>query len=168
MLRLAPGPPVDYGLCGQVVTLYHPLGRGAGFACARTVFRGAFLEWRLSETQDRVGGWQAESFLLVLPNGWNGRPVWAPPREYEALEAPARAGRFTLAPGDKLLEGEGPAIESREAWAALTPAARPGLLVVKEVEPKTFGGGVCHIEGGAGRWRRRAGVTGRGQGAYLR
>ena len=51
---------------------------------------------------DRGGSWEAKSFLLVLPNGWDGRPRWAPPEEFDALDEAGRAGRFTLAPGDKV------------------------------------------------------------------
>ena len=40
MLWVKAGPPVDYGLCDQVVTLYHAgFGTdGRGFDCARVVF----------------------------------------------------------------------------------------------------------------------------------
>ena len=157
MLRVRQGPPVDYSLCDQVVTLYHAgFGADGGeFACARVVFRGAFFEWRENQTVDRGGSWESKSFLLVLPSGWGGRPVWTPPEEFDALEEAGRAGRFTLAPGDKVLLGEGPEAATREAWAALAPAQRQGLAAVREVEPKYWRGRVCHVEGGADKWRRR-------------
>lgn len=139
---------MDYSLCDQVVTLYHPLGQGEAFACTRTVFAGAHLDWRKNQTVNKAGSREVNSFLLVLPSGWNGRPVWVTPQEYDVLEPAARAGRFTLAGGDKVLLGEGPAIESREAWAKLLPARCSGLVVVRDVDPKYWRGEVCHVEGG--------------------
>ncbi len=150
MLRVRQGPPVDYSLCDQVVTLYHA-GFGAdgkGFACARVVFRGAFLDFKKAQTVDKTGSREANSFLLVLPSGWGGRPVWMPPEEFDALEEAGRAGRFTLAPGDKVLLGEGPVITAREEWQRLIPASCYGLVVVKDVDPKYWQGAVCHVEGG--------------------
>ena len=150
MLRVTAGPPVDYSLCDQVVTLYHagfgPDGRG--FACARVVFKGAFLDWKKAQAVDKTGSRETNSFLLVLPSGWDDRPRWAPPEEFDALDEAGRAGRFTLAPGDKVLLGEGPQVDTREAWAALRPAGASGVVVVKDVDPKYWRGSVCHVEGG--------------------
>lgn len=169
MLWVKAGPPVDYGLCDQVVTLYHAgFGTdGRGFDCARVVFAGAFFEWRENQAVDRGGSWEAKSFLLVLPNGWDGRPRWAPPEEFDALDEAGRAGRFTLAPGDKVLLGEGPQVDTQEAWAALLPARKQDLATVREVEPKYWRGDVCHVEGGAGKWHRRTSAPARGAENHL-
>lgn len=150
MLRVRQGPPVDYSLCDQVVTLYHAdFGAdGKGFACARVVFRGAFLDWKKAQAVDKTGSRETNSFLLVLPSGWGGRPRWASPEEFDALDEAERAGRFTLAPGDKVLLGVGPEVATREAWAALRPAGEHGLVVIKDVDPKYWRGRVCHVEGG--------------------
>ena len=150
MLRVRRAPPVDYSLCDQVVTLYHAdFGAdGKGFACARVVFAGAFLDFKKAQTVDKTGSREANGFLLVLPSGWSGRPTWMPPEEFDALEEAGRAGRFTLTPGDKVLLGQGPKVATREAWAALRPAGASGVVVIKDVDPKYWRGSVCHVEGG--------------------
>ena len=51
-------------------------------------------------------------------------------------------------PGDKVLLGEGPEVNSREDWAAFIPAKVPGLVVVEYVEPRYWQGKLCHIEAG--------------------
>lgn len=147
MLAVRRGPPLDYSLCNQTVTIYHPLASGNDFACTRTIFHGAALDWRKNQTVDKTGSRETNGFLLVLPSGW-GRPAWATPEEYAALPPGAREGRFTLSPLDKVLMGEGPEIAGRDAWAALLPARVSGLVVVKEVDPKYWRGVVCHVEAG--------------------
>lgn len=148
MLRAFAGPPVDYRLCDQTVTVYHLLGTGSAFACTRTVFRGAFLDWKKVQAVNKTGSRDTHEVLLVLPSGWDGRPVWADPDEYAALSAQMRTGRFTLAPQDKVLWGEGPEISTREQWSALVPGRRSGLVVLQQVDPKLWRGTVTHVEGG--------------------
>lgn len=135
-------PAALYALCSQTVTVYHQMGAGKDFACTRTVLRG-FLDWKKNQTIDKTGSREVNGFLLVLPSGWQGGPVWVTPEEYTGA-----AGTFTLAPKDKVLLGEGPALDTREAWAALLPARASGLVVVQEVDPKYWQGEVCHVEGG--------------------
>ncbi len=140
MLRVRKEPPVDYSLCDQTVTLYHA-ELGEPFSCTRTVFRGAHFDAKKVETVDKTGNREANSFLLVLPSGWQGRPVWA---------AAASEGQptFSLVPGDKALLGEGPSIDDRAAWVRFVPVSVPGLVVVKDVDVKYWAGQVCHIEAG--------------------
>lgn len=140
MLRAPKGPPVDYSLCDQTVTLYHA-ELGEEFSCRRTVFHGAHLDSKKVQSVDRTGSREANSFLLVLPSGWQGRPVWA---KTAAEGQPA----FALAPGDKVLLGEGPEIGDRVAWARFVPVSVPGLVVVKDLDVKYWRGQVCHIEAG--------------------
>ncbi len=144
MLRMRRGPPVDYRLCNQTVTIYHQMGAGAAFACTRIVFHGAFLDFRKVTATDKTGSRETNSFLLVLPSGWGGRPVWKAPQEYDA--SVAQENTFTLAPKDKVLLGEGPEITTREQWAALLPAQTTGLVVVRDVDPKYWKTAVCHVE----------------------
>ncbi len=146
MLRMRRGPPVDYRLCNQTVTIYHQTGAGAAFGCTRTVFCGAFLDFKKVTATDKTGTRETSSFLLVLPSGWGGRPVWIAPRDYDSRPAQNHAGCFTLAPKDKVLLGEGPEITTREQWAALLPAQTPGLVVVRDVDPKYWQAAVCHVE----------------------
>lgn len=135
-------PAALYALCNQTVTVYHLTGAGADFGCTRTVMP-AFLDWQKNRTLDKTGSKETNSFLLVLPSGWRGGPVWVPPDEYTGA-----AGTFTLAPQDKVQLGEGPEVTTREAWAALLPARTAGLVVVRQVDPKYWQGKVCHVEGG--------------------
>ena len=140
MMRVIKGPPVDYRLCNQTVTLYHA-EMGDPFTCRRIVFRGAHFDAKKTEAVDKTGSREANGFLLVLPSGWAGRPVWAAAAE-EGTPA------FSLAAGDKVFLGEGPEISDRAAWAKFVPASVPGLVVVKDVDVKYWSGQVCHIEAG--------------------
>ena len=144
LMAAANRPPVDYRLCDQTVTIYHQTGAGAGFSCIRTVFHGAFLDSQKVTTVDKTGSREGHSFLLILPSGWDNRPEWMQPDAYDA--AIQTDGRFTLAPKDKVLLGEGPEITAREAWAALVPAQTYGLVIIRDVDPKYWQGRVCHVE----------------------
>ena len=140
MLRISRFPPVDYSLCNQIVTLYH-VNRGETFTCTKTIFHGAYFDAKKVESVNKTGSREANSFLLVLPSGWGGRPVRA---ATPADEHPT----FFLAPGDKVFLGEGPDIPDRETWSHFIPVTEPGLVVVKDVDIKYWHGAVCHIEAG--------------------
>ena len=113
--------PVRYDFCDQTVTIYHT----DGATYTRTVRHDAFLDFRKNQTVDKTGSREANSFLLVVPGA----------------EIPVEAG-------DKVLMGEGPECSTREAWANLIPAKVPGLVVVKYVDPKYWGGKLVHTEAG--------------------
>lgn len=147
MRVLFAAPPLDYSLCDQTVTIYHQLGAGENFACTRTVFRGAMVDQKKVRAVDKTGSKEGYSFLAVFPSG-RGRPEWVAPAAYAELPDCRRAGTFTLAPGDKLLPGEGPEIIDRKAWSAFVPATTPGLVVVSDVDVKLWAGSVCHVEAG--------------------
>lgn len=146
MLRMRRGPPVDYRLCNQTVTIYHQVSAGKAFCCTRTVFQGAFLDFKKVTSVEKTGSRETNSFLLVLPSGWGGRLAWIAPQDYDQQPDQRRAGCFTLAPKDKVLLGEGPEITTREQWAALLPAQTSGLVVVRDVDPKYWQTAVCHVE----------------------
>lgn len=148
MLRVRRGPPVDYSLCDQTVTIYHQTGAGAAFGCTRTVFPGAFIDWKKVQTVEKTGSREGNSFLLVLPSGWGGRPAWMEPQEYDSASRSARYGRFTIAPKDKVLLGVGQQVTTREEWAALLPTKTGGLVVVQDVDPKYWRQTVTHVEVG--------------------
>ena len=145
MMRVRPSPPVDYSLCNQTVTLYHADLQN-GFQCTRTLFRGAFFDAKKVQTVDKIGRQEANSFLLVLPSGWDGRPVWVDAAAARPLGADQPV--FSLAGGDKVFLGEGPEILDLTAWGKFIPASVPGLVVVKDVDTKYWNGSVCHIEAG--------------------
>ncbi len=153
MRRLCrPGP--DYGLCRRTVTLYHRMP-GEGFLVKRILFKGAFLDRYLTRrAKDAGSGWE-NSFLLILPQS-EGRPRWASPEEYHRMTLEQQAGRFTLLPGDKLAEGEGPELLTPADWAALDPLK--GGCTVKEVAERRWNGRVCHIEAGGPQQLGRSGL----------
>lgn len=113
--------PVDYRMCSQTVTVYHK----DGDTIKRTVFEIAFMDFRKTQSVDKTGSSEANSFLLVIPG------------EEQAAFV-----------GDKVLLGEGPEITTREAWAKFIPAKMPGLVVVKYADPKYWNGKLVHTEAG--------------------
>ena len=145
MLRMQNKPPVDYSLCNQTVTLYHA-DLSNGYQCTRTVFRGAFFDANKVQTVDKTGSQQANSFLLVLPSGWDGRPIWVDGASMQPLSV--EQGVFSVQAGDKVLLGEGPELPTREAWTAFLPVKVTGLGVVKDVDVKYWQNKVCHVEVG--------------------
>lgn len=114
--------PVDYNLCNQTVTVYHWDGKDT---YTRKVFTEAFLDFKKTQNVDKTGSSEANGFLLVIP----GPSV-------------------PVAVGDKVLQGDGPEITTREAWAGFIPAKVPGLVVVKWVDPKYWHGSIVHTEAG--------------------
>ncbi len=66
-----------------------------------------------------------------------------------APETTARYGTdYTLAPGDRVCAGTGPALTWQD-WAAFVPALRPDVAVVQYVLPMVRGGTLHHVEAGA-------------------
>lgn len=122
MLRVRPRSPVDYAKCDQTVTVYHWDGKEA---YTRTVIDRAFLDFKKTQNVDKTGSKEANAFLLVIP-----------------------CAVQTVFVGDKVLQGRGPEVSTREDWAALIPARVPGLVVVKYVDPKYWRGRMVHVEAG--------------------
>ena len=120
---LRPTCPVDYRLCNQTVTIYH-WDRKETYS-RRVVKEGAFLDYKKTQSVDKTGSTETNSFLLVIP----GEEV-------------------LVAVEDKVMLGEGPEVADRAAWSAFTPSKVPGLVVVKYVEPKYWRGCVVHTEAG--------------------
>lgn len=121
MLMRKPTCPVDYRLCNQTVTVYHK----DGDTYARTVYERAFLDFRKTQTVDKTGSKEANSFLLVIPG--DAQAVFV---------------------GDKVLLGVGPEISTREDWAAFIPSKVQGLVVVSYVDTKYWNGKIVHTEAG--------------------
>lgn len=121
MLMRKPACPVDYSLCNQTITVYHK----EGDAITRTVHPGAFLDFRKTQTTDKTGSREANSFLLVIPGDTQ-----------------------TVFVGDKVLLGQGPVITTAKEWAALVPVKVPGLVVVDYVDVKYWRGKIVHTEAG--------------------
>lgn len=121
MLMRRPACPVDYSLCNQTVTVYHK----DGDTITRTVHNRAFLDFRKTQTTDKTGSKEANSFLLVIPGDTQAVFV-----------------------GDKVLLGEGPEITTAKEWTAFVPVKVPGLVVVSYVDTKYWRGRIVHTEAG--------------------
>lgn len=121
MLMRKPTCPVDYRLCNQTVTVYHK----DGDTITRTVHNRAFLDFRKTQTTDKTGSKEANSFLLVIPGDTQAVFV-----------------------GDKVLHGDGPEITTAKEWTAFVPVKVPGLVVVSYVDTKYWQGKIVHTEAG--------------------
>ena len=109
-------------MCNQTVTVYHMDGDSYS---RKVIENGAFLDFRKTQSVDKTGSAEANSFLLVVPGE-------------------GQAGFVK----DKGFLGEGPEITTREAWARFIPANVPGLVVVKYADPKYWNGKLVHTEAG--------------------
>lgn len=122
LLFLKNTAPINYDhLCRQTVTVY----RKEGDKCIRTVYPKAFLDFKKTQSVDKTGRKEANSFLLVIPGSSQ-----------------------TVFVGDKVLLGEGPEITTREGWAAFIPSKVSNLVVVSYVDPKYWNGQMVHTEAG--------------------
>ena len=138
-MRLIGGLP-DYSFCTDTVTVYHA-GFSPEFSCRRRVLHRVFLALREEAGADRLGETGERYCFLLAPVGsrW---PAWRPGGQG------AEPGEewFSLEPGDRVMPGEGPVIETVEQWRAFVPAAVPGLAVIREVAVKRLAGEVRHVE----------------------
>lgn len=113
-----------YDLCNDTVTVYHE----ESGEITRTVHPRAFLDFKKTENVDRTGSSEANGFLLVAPG------------ETQACHV-----------GDKVMLGEGPEVPAEEQlkwWRSFIPAKVDGLVVVRYVDMKRFGGKIVHTEAG--------------------
>lgn len=113
--------PVDYSLCDQTVTVY----RKTGEEYIRTVYDRAFLDFRKTQTTDKTGSKESNSFLLIIPGDTQ-----------------------SVFPKDKVFHGVGPVIDTAEKWRSFVPAEVTGLVVVDYVDPKYWNGKLVHTEAG--------------------
>ena len=113
MLKHIDPIPLDYSLCAMTVTVYHREG------LTRRCLEGVHYEY--TDRQETASGRTTlhRDFLLVIP------------------------GEDPIAPGDKVMLGQGP---TEFTWEALTPATVPTLSVVETVKPRYFRGRPCHVE----------------------
>lgn len=113
--------PVDYRMCNQAVTVYHKYGD----TLTRTVYDRSFMDFKKTQSVDKTGSKETNSFLLVIPG------------DEQAVFV-----------GDKVMLGIGPEIGTREEWASFIPAKVPGLVVVSYADPKYWNGKIVHTEAG--------------------
>lgn len=113
--------PVDYSLCKQTVTVY----RKEGDEYIRKVYDKAFLDYKKTQSVDKTGSREANSFLLVIPGSVQ-----------------------TVFVGDKVYDGVGPEIADKEAWKTFIPVNVAGLVVVSYADAKKWNGQIVHTEAG--------------------
>lgn len=106
-------------LCRQVVTVYR---RNGADSITRTVHPRAFLSFDEGRNVERTGSKESTSFLLVIP------------------------GDADVAPGDRVLLGEGPSVSTDAAWRSFIPSKVEGLVVVGHVDRHPWDGGFPHVE----------------------
>ncbi|MEG0854573.1 MAG: hypothetical protein RSF82_11905 [Angelakisella sp.] len=133
--------PRSYAHCNQIVTIYHL----EGVQYHRTVIHGAYLDFRKNSNVDKLGSKESNSFLLVVPQGADGKTYLAP-TEY-ALRA-VKDGCYTLVPNDKILLGEGREVATAAEWREFTPSRVDGLTVAQYIDLKYWQGKLCHLEVG--------------------
>lgn len=114
--------PINYDLlCQQTVTVYHK----DGDKYIRKVYPKAFLDFKKTQSVDKIGSKEASSFLLVVPGTVQ-----------------------TVFVDDKVYEGIGPEISTAEQWRDFVPAKVPGLVVVKYADCKKWDNATVHTEAG--------------------
>lgn len=121
MRMLKPTCPIRYDLCNQTVTVY----RKQDNKYIRTVYENTFLDRKKTQSVDKTGSQDANSFLLVIPR--NVQTVFV---------------------GDKVFEGIGPEISTADEWRNFIPSTTPELVVVKYADPKKWKGAIVHTEAG--------------------
>ena len=114
--------PVNYDLlCRQTVTVY----RKEGEKYIRKEYSKSFLDHKKTQSVDKIGSKEVNSFLLVVPGTVQ-----------------------TVFVDDKVYEGIGPEITTAEQWRDFVPAKVPGLVVVKYADCKKWDNAVVHTEAG--------------------
>lgn len=94
----------------------------------RTVLENCFFQYREEWTETPQGRRQKRPFLLAVP----GETV-------------------TVAPGDRVLDGEGPQV-TPEDWPRFIPALVEGLVQVGCVSPCYLDGQLTHVEAKEASW----------------
>lgn len=113
-----------YDLCQDTVAVYH-YDDGA---VVKTVYGRAYLDFKKTENVERTGSSEVNGFLLVIPGDSQACHV-----------------------GDKVMLGNGvdvPPDDVSAWWRSFIPSKVDGLVVVKTVDVKRFGGHIVHTEAG--------------------
>ena len=125
-------------LFSQTVTLY----RLEGDTVRRTVLHGVHWQRGRRALPENAGTRTGTMMLLVIP---------AAAGEY--------GQDYLLDPGDRVCDGEGPALTAAD-WPGFVPAADRRVAVVEYVTPFTLGDRVHHVEAGA--WWNTSGSGAKG------
>lgn len=113
-----------YDLCNDTVAVYHFENEQV----TKTVFEKAFFDFKKNQNIENTGSTEVNDFLLVIPGSEQACHV-----------------------GDKVILGEGPEIPDADVlkwWRMFIPTKVDGLVVVKYVDVKRWGGEIIHTEAG--------------------
>jgi hypothetical protein len=108
-----------YPVCHQTVTVY----RKNSDTVMRRVAHGCYYRFEDHLQEDAAGLRFVRKFLLIQP------------------------GNEVILPGDRILEGIGPTVDSAQ-WDKFVPACVPGLSQVAYAAPWHWEGKICHYEAG--------------------
>lgn len=123
VFRRMPQNPVRYELCCQTVTVYHKADGKEAYT--RKVYSQAFLDRKKTQSVDKTGSQDANSFLLVIPGS-----------------------EQTVFAGDKVFEGIGPEIATADEWRKFIPSTVTELVAVSYADTKRWNGQIVHTEAG--------------------
>lgn len=133
-------------MCSQTVTIYHVrYGNKGEFACDQWVLQRVFFDSTLNRATDQSGSRLTSGFLLVIPNQ-SPLPLWKDGLAFDTMEPEQRQGWYTLQPGDKVVLGKGPMVETRGQWAEMVHEKMDNLAIVRCVNVKRLGNKICHVE----------------------
>lgn len=113
-----------YNLCSDTVAVYHY----EDGTVEKTVYERAYLDFKKTENIERTGSTEVNGFLLVIPG--DAQTVYV---------------------GDKVMLGQGADVPQTDVsawWRTFIPSKVEGLVVVKTVDVKRFGGHIVHTEAG--------------------
>ena len=153
---------VKRGLCGQTVTVYHPVA--AKKRVDKFVLREVFCQLGSREVPDAAGAKHGAAMLLVVPERTRGAASAgggeaAAGAKVDAVDQAAAEASgnlremrygvdYKLAAGDRVLLGEGADVAWAD-WGGFVPAEVDGLGVITYVLPLYLRGGLHHVEAGA-------------------
>ena len=121
---------VKRGLCGQTVTVYHPVTEKK--RVDRFVLHDVFCQMGSREVPDAAGAKSGAAMLLVVPE----------------TNLTRYGVDYRIAAGDRVYLGEGPEVEWA-AWPSFVPAEVDGLGAITYVLPLYLRGVLHHVEAGA-------------------
>lgn len=139
-------------MCNDTVTLFCRFGPARAEAFQRAVLHGVWLDGARAANSRAEFGKNADRALLYIP--FSSAQGYVSPAAWAQMDADARAGHWTLRPGDVFTPGE--VAESAESPAAQM-AQGGAWYVVTTVDEKRADSALAHFEVGGGRTYRRGG-----------
>lgn len=133
----------------DTVTVYNAYKDGKLTRYSRTTICGVSWDDSKNRNVNRVGKSEAQSLLLIIPQGANGK-TYVDPLVFEG-----RPETYTMNDGDKVILGECDYVvvgeDERtlaEAWNHLSGRFFDHIVTVKSIDVKRFMGEIHHLEVG--------------------